>query len=358
MAQQGGLRPTEATANVLLGALSITACKDGEISRTFTTLKSILALTARSVKSLATALPLWPPRSALLGLKPITISLSGLNVRPNNKTARPFQAIPHDPSHRLALFANLVRHEFEKANLIENKRPLHLHATVASLERAKTHDNALGKPRAAWRDMGGGVDAREITRFFNYQRRPGLSTVVVRPRYGSIYLRRSPRPVSQVSSISKAVPISGARVGPPKPRRLSAAIQPTDKQRSYVWASNIPITTIHICETGTRAVRSNVLRRKASDYRRAEAHALDNAWKNPALVLDRHYRCLGMEFYDVALAKTQRSDFWELSENDNTTTCRWLSEATHWKIRRAPFSPANLHWHSYRKCQPLPKTKK
>jgi 2'-5' RNA ligase len=139
-------------------------------------------------------------------------SLYGLDVFPKRSAARVFYAQAADPSSRLLKFANTIRQRFQEAGLINETRPLVLHATVANLIYVK------GKGSGAKGQSGRGsrsarksptVDATEILAFFQSQDEPPISRELESSDFGF-----------------------------------------DTSQRPYLWATDIPVNRIRICKMG------------------------------------------------------------------------------------------------------------
>lgn len=83
---------------------------------------------------------------------PLSISLKGLHPMHSPTSTSVLYAAPHDPSERLYPFASAVRHRFLAAGmLVPDDRPLKLHATIFNTVYAR------GPDKARIREMAGGT---------------------------------------------------------------------------------------------------------------------------------------------------------------------------------------------------------
>ncbi|KAJ9615154.1 hypothetical protein H2200_001228 [Cladophialophora chaetospira] len=180
---------------------------------------------------------------------PLSITLHSLGVFPSASQARVFFAHPIDPTRRLKIFSILIRERFNAADLILDQRPLVLHATVANLIYAKHDSKRAGRAR---RGGGHAVDAREILRFFNGE------------LGGDGGVNKAPPMPDEKIALESAGKIelegSGQKFVAPgeEARSTSAASDAQVQLRAfrrphpipYIWARDIPITSIRICKMG------------------------------------------------------------------------------------------------------------
>ncbi|KAK6430160.1 hypothetical protein LTR95_013689 [Oleoguttula sp. CCFEE 5521] len=150
---------------------------------------------------------------------PLTVTLKGLeSMHDPNNTSILFVA-PHDSSDRLMDFCLTVQKIFREAGfLLPDDRPLKLHATIVNTiyaKRAATQGQAPSEPKTQ-------VD----------------SSGIVRPI----------RPVANSGEGSGHGPNANA------PLKINA-VEILDRFKHFVWASDIVIEKMAICEMGAKPVR-------------------------------------------------------------------------------------------------------
>lgn len=193
--------------------------------------------------------PISPPSAPI---PPLTTSLVSLSVFPTPSSARVFYARPSPASvsHRLLAFGNLIRQRFRAAGLITETRPLTLHATVANLIYVKSSQQGgrgggnRGRGRGRGKDAGT-VDAREILDFF------ASKACMARRKLDAEEGRKDGGGKGDGSGQEEGGAGAGTTTEPePKPAATSDSSATTENEGEFIWATDIPITSVRLCKMG------------------------------------------------------------------------------------------------------------
>jgi 2'-5' RNA ligase len=274
---RGGRRAAARSNKAEMGAESVDGTTDpvhrephdnenaGELEREADTTKDVTSSPPHAPKSLTRAISPPPTKvsskpppasstaSSSLAVPPLSISLHSLGVFPKPTAARVFFAHPHDPSNRLQTFGQLIRRHFREADLITETRPLVLHATVANLIYVRGKDRRAGKGKFAKgrpRAGDGTVDATELLRFFN----GGEDNPRIHNQGGG---HASPNLESIALGVSAGKSESQHEIhevlaSDPDSQALSSPQPQSTHSIPYVWATDIPVTSVRICKMGAQ----------------------------------------------------------------------------------------------------------
>ena len=176
---------------------------------------------------------------------PLSVYLSGLHAFPSASRATVLHVSPVDPTSRLMPFCLALRDHFVKAGILlpDPDRPLILHATIVNTIYANKD----------WRSEGGKrkgkitFDATEMMRRFN--ERAGLATEAV----------------------------DGGNGGG------GVALQTPAKSGPYIWAQELEIDKVKICEMGAKHLT------KEEEFERGKAF-VESGGSKERILLGQEYR--------------------------------------------------------------------
>ncbi|KAJ5513164.1 hypothetical protein N7463_002716 [Penicillium fimorum] len=230
-------------------------------------------------------------KAALCQSSPLTVSLESLHALPQGKSATILHASPVDPTGRLLPFCVKLRDKFIEAGFIQSEpdrkptgrqnptirfvqdspqesepatvssdvssqqpkpRPLLLHATIVNTIYVRGRQ-AQGK------DVKGNnsskrltFDARNLVSQYRNYYSDDKRTILHQARAGSSAdIKNEPRR-------GKSSPIPDKNTIPSTHRSQSAPSPPPSRGYPFVWAKEIPLDTICICEMGAKKLHPGV----------------------------------------------------------------------------------------------------
>ena len=199
-----------------------------------TTSKTIMANTSKSSDqmnttfTLATTFTTNPQPSTEAPPSPIHLSLLGLHTFPSPQNARVLFArpqeqhqAPHQTTDRLHNFALHIEGPFRAAGLITQTRPLTLHATLVNMRLAVQQSRG---GRKKW--DAGVVDARALCRVFN--------------EFGGDV------------GFARRAEDGGRDEDDDEVGQRRDTVGTDNNSREFVWASDIPIDRVALCEMGAK----------------------------------------------------------------------------------------------------------
>ncbi|KAJ0426432.1 AKAP7 2'5' RNA ligase-like domain-containing protein [Aspergillus carlsbadensis] len=181
-------------------------------------------------------------------LEPFAISLESLHALPRARAATILHVAPVDPTSRLHPFCEALREKFQEAGFMQKEyqrgsatkpRPLLLHATIANtiyIRGRKRNTGGHGKNR---RPSQYTFDARDIV-----------------SHYRNFYLD-SDRTVARSSVVTtRDESRNGDNYTDSHSENEGASTEPTSDDTNpscpFVWARNLPIESVCICEMGAK----------------------------------------------------------------------------------------------------------
>ncbi|KAJ5383510.1 hypothetical protein N7517_001421 [Penicillium concentricum] len=244
---------------------------------------------------------------ALRQSSPLTVSLESLHALPQGKSATILHASPVDPTGRLLPFCIKLRDKFIEAGFIQSEpdrrpagrqdssirfvqdshqaagsatissdvslqqpkpRPLLLHATIVNTiyVRGRQGQNKDSKGNNSSKRLT--FDARNlISQYRNYYSDDKRTILHRVPVGSSADTKNEPRR-------AKSSPIPENNTIPPTHRSNSAPSLPPSRGYPFIWAKEIPLDTICICEMGAKKLHPGVDDRHGSNGRLGEKYTV------------------------------------------------------------------------------------
>jgi activating signal cointegrator complex subunit 1 len=167
-------------------------------------------------------------KASTLSDSPLTLSLEGLEPMQSPTKTSILYIRPHDPTNRLEPLCQALRKAFTEAGLlVPDTRPLRLHATIVNTIYIKGRKKNKKPKLAALEDKGGEVKTTEPDQ------------------------PPSTKNANKEDGLQANTPNSGH--GPSAKSSLYLdATSLLSTYKSYIWASDIPISKIAICEMGVK----------------------------------------------------------------------------------------------------------